>query len=324
VKNERGEDRGTRERPDMTSVLWRKVVVGCGAPILCCAMLVLCAGLVAAGCGSAGDVSGHAEGATVVLADTSFMADIAQNVAGDRLAVSSLLPLGADPHSFEPTPQDAKRVADSTAVIINIAGFEPLLDDLIAGAGRADLLVVEAAAGVPGVWEDPHAWLDPIMVITYVENVRDGLSAIDPEGAEMYRLNAQAYAQRLRELDSWIAAQVARIPAERRLLVTNHESFGYFAERYGFRVVGTVFPSAAGEGSPSAQQLVALVNDIKAARAPAIFLETGSNADLARQMAEETGVKLVTDLYTHSLGEGAATYLDMMRWNVGLIVEALR
>ena len=106
--------------------------------------------------------------------------------------------------------------------------------------------------------------------------------------------------------------------------MTNHESFGHFADRYGFRVVGTVFPTADGEGAPSAKALGSLIKDIRATGAPAIFLETGSNPDLADQVARETGVKVVTDLYTHSLSQNAPTYLDMMRWNVDRVVEALR
>jgi len=280
--------------------------------------------LVSGGCGGA-DLSGGSGGDTrQILADTSFMADIGQNVAGTRLVVSSLLPVGTDPHSFEPTPHDAKRVVESRAVIINTRGFEPSVDELIAGAGGAGLVVIEAAAGMTGADVDPHFWLDPIKVITYVENIRQGLSEVDPAGAEEYEINAGAYAERLRELDGWIAAEVEKIPVERRLLVTNHESFGYFAERYAFRVVGTVFPTTGTESVPSAQQLATLVEEIRATGAPAIFLETGSSADLAEQVARETDVKVVTDLYTHSLGESASTYIDMMRWNVRLIVQALK
>lgn len=303
------------------------------------------AGLVTPGCGAAGDVSGVGVARSVVLAGTSFLADIAQNVAGSRLRVTSLLPVGAEPHSFEPTPRDARGVADSRAVIINTPGFEPLVDALIKSAGRPDLVVIEAAAGLTGrmpqVGEmapgaddpgagtaagevDPHFWLDPLQVITYVANIEKGLSTIDAAGAETYRRNAEAYVLLLRELDTWIAGQTADIPAERRLLVTNHESLGYFADRYGFRIVGTVFPTLGVEGTPSAKQLVALVEKIRATGASAIFLETGSSADLARQVARETGAEVVTDLYTHSLGAQASTYLDMMRWNVDLIVEALR
>jgi ABC-type Zn uptake system ZnuABC Zn-binding protein ZnuA len=258
------------------------------------------------------------------LAETSYLADIAQSVAGDRLEVTSLLPVGMDPHSFDPTPRDAAEVAKARAVIINSPGFEPPVDDLIAGAGRDGLLVIDASAGLPGADVDPHFWLDPTMVVTYVDNIRAGLTTIDPAGAEEYAANAAAYQQRLRELDSWISRRVDAVPASRRLLVTNHESFGRFAERYGFKVVGSVFPSPDAEGTPSAQDIGGLIEQIRATGAPAIFLETGSNPDLANQVARETGVKVVTDLYTHSLGDEAPTYLDMMRWNVTAIVEALR
>jgi ABC-type Zn uptake system ZnuABC Zn-binding protein ZnuA len=309
------------------------VAVGCGAPIL--------------GCGDEGAMTGKAQTQATVLADTTFLADITRNVAGERLSVASLLPMGADPHSFEPTPRDARKVADSRVVVINSYGLEPQVDELIASAGSPALLVVEAAAGLPGRTPqqgeaafaggdegvenggemaeiDPHFWLDPVSVVAYVDNIRRGLSSIDPEGADVYEAQAESYARRLRELDAWIRAEVEKIPAERRLLVTNHESFGYFADRYGFQIVGTLFSTAGAEGSPSAQDMAGLVEEIRATGAPAIFVETGSSDDLATQIAREAGVDVVTDLYTHSLGENVSTYLDMMRWNVSRIVEALR
>jgi ABC-type Zn uptake system ZnuABC Zn-binding protein ZnuA len=310
-----------------------------------CILGAAMAGLFTPGCGAAGDTSEAGGAHFAVLAGASYLADIAQNIAGSRLRVTSLLPIGVDPHSFEPTPRDARAVAESRAVIINTPGFEPLVDALIKSAGRPDLVVIEAAAGLAGrapqVGEtaagtddpgrgtaagqvDPHFWLDPLKVITYIANIEKGLSLIDPAGTETYKQNAEAYTQRLRELDVWIAGQVAGIPAQRRLLVTNHESLGYFADRYGFRIVGTVFPTLGVEGTPSAKQLAALVEKIRATGAPAIFLETGSSADLARQVGRETGAEVVTDLYTHSLGVQASTYLDMMRWNVDIIVKALR
>lgn len=284
----------------------------------------LAVGLVMGGCDASGGDPVDGEERPMVLADTSFLADIAQNVAGERMAVSALLPLDADPHSFQPTPQDAKRVAESRAVIINVVGLEPQLDDLLADVAGADVPVIEAAEGLVGASEDPHVWLDPVLVMTYVDNIARGLAEIDPAGADEYRANAQAYSEDLRALDDWIAEQVATIPVDRRLLVTNHESLGYFAGRYGFRVVGAVFPSVSGEGAPSAQQIAALVGEIRSTGAPAIFLETGSNAKLALQIAAETGVEVVTDVSVASLTEGAPTYVDMMRHNVRLIVEALR
>jgi ABC-type Zn uptake system ZnuABC Zn-binding protein ZnuA len=275
-----------------------------------------------------------------VLVVETFLADITQNITGDRLKVEALMPLGADPHSFEPTPQDVARVAKSDVLIVNGAGFEEFLTPLLQNAG-GKRLVIEASAGlvsrIPGAGEsasngddhevDPHFWLNPINTIHYVENIRDGLSQADPAGKDIYARNAQAYIAQLNDLDAWIAAQAAQIPVEQRLLVTNHESLGYFADRYGFRVVGAIIPSVSTSASPSAQQLAALIDQIKASGAPAIFLETGSNPQLAQQIAGETGVQVVTDLYTHSVSaaEGPApTYIELMRYNASQIVEALR
>lgn len=290
-----------------------------------------------------------------VVAAETFLADIAQNVAGDRLKVDALVPIGVDPHGFEPTPQDVARISQSQVLIVNGSGFEEWLNRVLKGAdGRRT--VIEASAGltmrerggvemsahaaatasatpIPGDEQahppegDPHFWLDPISIIRYVENIRDGLSQADPAGKEVYAANAAAYIAKLRELDGWITAQVATIPPERRLLVTNHESFGYFADRYGFTVVGTVIPSVSTGASPSAQEMAALIEHIKEHAAPAIFLETGANPQLARQIAQEAGIKVVTGLFTHSITDAkgpAPTYLDMMKYNVKAIVEALR
>ncbi len=264
-----------------------------------------------------------------VVAAESFLADMAQNVAGDRLQVATLMPLGLDPHAFEPTPRDVATVADSQVLIVNGAGFEEWLQEVLDNAG-GQRQVIEATAGLVAPQEragDPHFWLDPNYAIRYVENIRDGLSYADPEGEYLYAKNAAAYVAQLKELDAWIAGQVRQIPPERRLIVTNHESFGYFADRYGFTIIGAIVPSVSSGAAPSAQQLAQLIDQIKATGATAIFLETGANDQLANQVAQETGVKVVTDLYTHSMtpADGPApTYIAMMRHNVQVMVEALQ
>ena len=250
------------------------------------------------------------KGAPVVVASTTFLADIAQNVAGDRLQVESLLPFGADPHSYQPIPQDVARVSDSNLLIINGAGYEHFLDNILKNAG-GERMVVEASAGLK-VREDagdehaidPHLWLDPNNVVGYVENIRAGLVSLDPEGADVYKSNAQAYTIQLQDLDTWIRKQVDSIPAERRLLVTNHDSMGYFAERYGFTVIGTVVPGFSSDAAPSAQQMSALIDQIKASGAPAVFLDAAESTTLADQIASDAGVTVVTDLYFGSLTDG--------------------
>ncbi len=280
-----------------------------------------------------------ASGTPRVLAVETFLADIAQNVAGDRLVVEALIPIGVDPHAFEPTPTDIRKAAESQVLIANGAGFESFLQKLLENAG-GERLIIESATGLTSrqpqdgelldadhSGNDPHFWLDPIQVIKYTENIRDGLSQIDPAGKDVYAKNAEVYIGKLRDLDAWITGQVEQVPEARRLLVTNHESFGYFADRYGFRVVGTVIPSVSTGASPSAQQLARLVDRLKATHAPAIFLETGANAQVADQLAAETGITVVTDLYTHSVTEPdgvAPTYIEMMRQNVQKVVAALK
>ena len=267
-----------------------------------------------------------------VLTTTTILADVARNVAGDRLTVGSLLPAGTDPHSYQPVPQDAALVDRSKVLVVHGADYEGFLQPLLDTAGGEKTLIeaskgVRLRSGIEGEQTmDPHVWLDPNNVIVYVDNIREGLTQFDPDGAEVYESNASAYIDQLTELDAWINGQVAQIEPKRRVLVTNHEAFGYFAERYGFIVVGAVIPSFSSDASPSAQQMADLIEQIKLYEAPAIFLDASDNPDLARQIAAETGVKVISDLHLESLTEGdpAGTYLEMMRDNVTRIVRALQ
>ena len=296
-----------------------------------------------AGCAAAQPArpSGAASGTIRVLAAETFLADIAQNVAGERIKVDSLLPIGADPHSFEPTPLDIARVAESQVVIINGAGFEAWFAEVLANAG-GQRQVIEASAGLqsremaegdPGAEDehgeegDPHFWFDPNLVIRYVENIRDGLVQADPQGRTIYERNAQSYIGELQALDAWIKTQVDEVPVEQRKMVTDHESFGYFADRYGFEIVGAIVPGVSSGASPSAQQMTALIEQIKSTGTSAIFLEIGTNPELAQVIAQETGAEVITGLYTHSItepGGEAPTYIEMMKYNVRAIMDALK
>src|SRR5687767_3507069 len=192
----------------------------------------------------------------VVLTSTTFLADISRNVAGDHVKVKSLLPVGADPHSYQPTPQDVAKIEQSKLLIINGAEYEHFLEPLLENA-EGEREVIEASAGLSPRTDaesehgiDPHLWLDPNNVIIYVENIREGLTHFDPDGAAIYKSNADAYIAQLKDLDIWINEQVSQIPPEKRLLVTNHEALGYFADRYGFTVIGAIVPSVSSDASP--------------------------------------------------------------------------
>ncbi len=291
--------------------------------------LTALASLFLTGCGSAPKSS---DGRLKALTSTTFLADITRNIAGDRISVDSLLPVGADPHAYQAAPSDVAKIAESDLLILNGLEYEHFIEPLLENAG-GERLIIEATAGLSprkdagsehGI--DPHMWLDPNLVMTYVENIRDGLIQIDVEGTQIYKANADAYIARLKDLDKWIVAQVNTIPAERRLLVTNHEAVGYFAERYGFEVAGAVIPSLSTDAGTSAKELAALIEVIKTSGAPAIFLGEVENPDLANQIAAETDVKVVDNLHLESLtvGAPAATYIDMMKHNVNQIVEALK
>jgi ABC-type Zn uptake system ZnuABC Zn-binding protein ZnuA len=299
-------------------------------------MVIVAAGLTAGGCGT--QAAGAGQGKLDVVASESFLADIAQNVAGARFTVRSLIPLGTDPHSYEPVPQDVAEVAGADLLIINGGGLEGHLLDTLKSAGGS-VAIVDASRGLtsrtpqPGEpplesgGTDPHFWLDPVLVKTYVANIRDAFSRADPAGATVYQANAASYDEQLTKLDAWIRAQVATIPPQNRKLVMNHASHGYFADRYGFTVVGTVIPSVSTDETPTAAQLSSLTAAIKQSGARAIFVELDENPKLAEQIAAETHVKVVTDLLDHSLskpGGPAPTYLDMMKYDTRLIVAALQ
>ena len=276
-----------------------------------------------------------------VLASTTFLGDIAQHIAGDRLKVGILLPFGADPHAYQAAPADVTKISQSTVLIINGIEYEHFIEPLLENAD-GNRLVIDASAGLePRHLEehaeetgdgdehkagDPHMWLDPNLVVTYVQNIRDGLIRADPQGVETYMANADSYKQQLKDLDAWIVEQVNIIPLEQRLLVTNHEALGYFAERYGFKFVDAILPSFSSEANASAQQIAAAVDAVKSSGARAIFLDEVENADLADQISAETGVKIVNDLHLESLTDGppAGTYIEMIRHNVSLIVGALK
>lgn len=275
-----------------------------------------------------------------VLAVETFLADMTQQVAGSRLKVTALIPSGVDPHSFEPTPNDVVSIAQSQVLVVNGTGFEEWLKKTLENAG-GQRQVIDVTAGLtprtpqagelldPGEHPqgDPHFWLDPIQGLHYVDAIRDGLIQADPAGTDVYTQNAAAYHEQIKALDAWISGQVKQIPPERRLLVTNHESFGYYADRYGFKIIGTIIPSVTTGASPSAQTLARLVDRIRASGAPAIFLETGTNPQVADQIAQETHIRVISDLYTHSTtlpGGNAPDYLSMLKWDTTQIVNALK
>jgi ABC-type Zn uptake system ZnuABC Zn-binding protein ZnuA len=268
------------------------------------------------------------------VATINILADLVSQVAGDRVEVSSLIPVGGDPHTYEPVPRDVQRVAEAQLVFYNGLGLEKWLEELIENAGGRRVSVLLTRGLRPAVQTegryrgdpDPHLWMDPVFAKRYVENARDALVAFDPAGRATYEANAARYLRELDALHAWIQQQTARIPPHRRKLVTTHDAFRYFGQRYGFRVVGTIWGIST-EDEPSAQEIARLVDRIRAEGVPAVFVETTINPKLMERVAREAGVRVGDRLYGDSLGprgSDADTYVKMMRHNVRAIVEALR
>ncbi|MCX7682719.1 MAG: metal ABC transporter substrate-binding protein [Anaerolineae bacterium] len=275
-----------------------------------------------------------------VVATTNIVADVVHQVGGDLIELTTLLPAGTDPHTFEPTPQDAAALAGAHVVFANGAGLELFLEDLLESVGGevalvpvsygVELLTLEEegeAEAHPHHGEvDPHVWFDPNHVVVWVSNIEQVLGALDPAHAAAYQANAERYRAELRALDSWIEEMVAQVPVENRKLVVDHKALAYFARRYGFEQVGAVFPGYSTLTEPSARELAALEEVIREHGVRAIFVSTTVNPALAERVARDTGTRLVF-LYTGSLSEPggpADNYIALMRYNTAAIVSALR
>jgi ABC-type Zn uptake system ZnuABC Zn-binding protein ZnuA len=259
----------------------------------------------------------------------TVLADLIRQVGGDKVDVKALVPPGGEVHTYQPTPGDIKSVAQAEIVFYNGAHLEEWIDDSIRNAGKPDVPLVVLAQGLPTLSEaggepNPHLWLDVANAKAYVERIRDGLSKVDPPGAGHYADRTKLYLAQLDDVDAWIQAEVAKIPAPRRKLVTFHDAFPYFAKRYGFTLQGVVVASPGKE--PSARQLTALARRIRQAEVPAIFAESQFNPKVMEVLAREAGVKVVTNLYNDSLSDGpeADTYIALMKHNVTQIVNALK
>ncbi len=281
-----------------------------------------------------------------VVASTSIVGDVVGQVGGEHIDLTALIGLGQDPHSYEPAARDMALVAGAHVIFVHGMGLEGGLLQSLTSAG-GDTPLVPVSAGVAAIEMDdehdedgereeddhdhaegdPHTWTDPANVIVWAENIAAAFSALDPANEDVYRANATDYIEELRALDATIAEQVTRISPEARKLVTNHETFGYFARRYGFEVVGAVYLGTSQLAEPAAGDLARLIETIRAEEVPAIFVETTVSDALAQVIVEEVGHEVsVYTLYTDSLGapgSGADSYIGMMRANIDSIVEGL-
>jgi zinc/manganese transport system substrate-binding protein len=317
------------------------------------AVLLTPAALALVACGDDG-TAGADERPTVVVT-TDVLGDVVADLVGDGANVEVVMPSGSSPHDFQASPRQVAAMRAADALVVNGAGFEEGLSDPIEAAehdGVPTFAAIEAVDAIelgeegddhtdePGddttagadddhgdEGTDPHFFTDPARMATAAEAIAgflvDEVPALDtPAFAD----RVDATVARLRELDGQVEQILADIPADARTLITNHEVFGYFAERYGFEVIGAVIPAGTTQAEPSAAQLDALARTIEARAVPAIFVETSSPTRLAEALAAEVGHVALVELFTESLGpegSGAETFADMMLTNAERIAEAL-
>ena len=265
-----------------------------------------------------------------VIATTTFLADMAQEVAGEYAEVISLMPTGGDPHLYDPIPGDAKRVAEADVIFKNGLTLEGWLDELIDNSGTQATIAILTEGITPIRSElhpdasDPHAWMDIQNGLIYLENIRDVLVKVDPENQEGYEYNYQNYKEELVRLDKFIHEEIAKIPKERRVLVTSHDAFRYYGNAYGLRVQSAMGTSTDAE--PTIADIAKLREQVTGLGIPAIFIESTINPKLIQQLADDLGIVVGGELFADSLGDeesGADTYLKMLRRNTLLIVAGL-
>ena len=265
-----------------------------------------------------------------VSATNTIVADFVKNVGGSRINVNTVVPAGADTHTFQPTTGAIRALSGSKILFANGAGLEPWLSKLSAAI---NVPVQSLTAGVKlrpapdGHGLDPHAWWDAGNAILYVKNVQAALSKLDPAGKNIYAANTNKFIAEIRAADAYAKKQLATLPAAQRQIVTNHDALHYFAARYGLKVVGTVIAGLSTEREPSAREMAQLVQNVKKSGTKVIFTENTVNARLAQTLARETGAKIAPPLFTDALGpkgSGGETYLKALKYNVDTVLKALK
>lgn len=274
-----------------------------------------------------------------VVATFSILGDFVREVGGERIDLSLLVGPGSDAHVYAPAPGDAKKLAAAQLIVQNGLGFEGWIDRLIKASNTRARIVVATRGVKPikaphghghahghnhGGENDPHAWQNVVNAKIYVNNIRDGLIAVDPAGKDAYSANAAAYLARLDALEKDVRDAVAKIPAGSRKVITNHDAFAYFGNAYGLRFIAPQGIST--DAAPSAQSVARIIRQIRQEKIPAVFVENVADTRLAERIAKESGAKLGGVLYSDQLspaGGPAGTYIDMVRHNIRELTAAL-
>ncbi len=265
-----------------------------------------------------------------VVATASMMADMTKNIAGGMVNVECIVPIGGDPHLHEPTPRDAQMVNRADLIIKNGLTFEGWLNELIENSGTTakTVRVTEGIQPIQSVeYEnsaDPHAWMDASLGLAYIKNIKDALSELDPDNADIYAFNYGVYKKQLEDLDLYIKTEIQKIPIQKRVLITSHDAFQYFGRAYGIRLEAILGTSTDAEAQTS--DIIRLNKVIKSNKLPALFIESTINPKLLKQLAKDNDIEIGGQLYADSIGDEdspAPTYIDMLKHNTDVIVAAL-
>ena len=284
------------------------------------------------------DAATSANAGPRVVATTTQAADLVRNVAGDRAQVTQLMTANADPHGYELRPRDVEAIADADLVIRSGGDLDDWLDDALeqASGDAAEITLIDAVQTIEASHDehgaeeehqvDPHWWQDPRNAIIAVGDIERALAIVDPGQARGYRDQAEIYRAKIEALDRAVEECWARVPVPMRKLVTTHDALGYYAGRYGLKVVGTVIPSLSTQGQASAGELAELAETIRDEKVRVVFAESSVNAKVEQAIADEAGAKVGRALWADTLGpEGSsgATYLKSVASNTEAMVEGV-
>ena len=299
-------------------------------------------------CGSGSTTEDPSSDKINVLATTPMLGDFVNEIGGDNINLTILMPPEADPHTYDPSPQDASKIADADIVFYVGLKYEPAaLVKLLENTLDNEAVLVEVGESINPIEfseeghddhddeeghddhkghdhgaEDPHFWFDPLRVVMAVELMMNQLIELDPSNSEAYKTAADAYISELNELDSTVSALIETVPSKNRKIITTHESLGYLEARYGVEVLTTIIPSLTSADEISPAELVDVLDVIEDNNIKVIFVESEAPSVYADTIAAEANIKTVTGLWVETLRENQS-YGDWLIENVGLIVENL-
>lgn len=266
------------------------------------------------------------DGLVRVVTTTTVLADLVNEIGGDRVSVIALVPKGGDVHTFDPAPSDAGAVSRADLLVINGLGLDDWLIDFARNAGAEDGLLIKLADGISPVEYidgNPHLWMNPDYAVAYADHIARELAQLDPGGQATYETRLLAWTTAVFDMQNWANAQFTPLTPEQRRIVSFHDAFPYFASSFGVEIVGVVVDAPGQDPTPA--QMASLIDAIRASGVKVILAEAQFNPALAQTIAAETGAVVIQDLYTDTLGNPPAdSYIGAMRWNVEQIVAALR